>query len=184
MTKRTRVILVIIICFVIVLGLLYQNMEPSAIAEDIKVDATLQINDTTENTHKEYLMDINIIKSKDCHVIIYPYSQSIGVMTYSTNEKEGYFIPGSIGSDGITERVARTELRKNNFIQDNDEVSFVGFCFPDEAGTYKARIYLDKFDDFSELDNPVLVCVYIEEKFGKQLTWAKVVPVNLGTLDD
>jgi hypothetical protein len=123
-------------------------------------------------------MDINIIKSKDSHVAIYPYIDGLGMMTFSTQEKEGYFVPGSIGSDGVTELIAITELKNNGLIDDGKDVSLVGFWFPDEAGKYKARIYLDKFDSFKSIKNPVLVCVYSDEKYGKTLTWSKIVPVT------
>lgn len=179
MAKKTKIWLLIIICLVIVLYLFYQNIRPSVSDEDIKVEATLQSCDSTIYPYKEYVIEIKIEKSKDCHVMIYPYSKEIGRITYNVNdEQEDYFIPSSIGSDGITARAAETELRKNKLIYDMEEISFVGFSFPDEAGTYKARMYVDMLSETNVNSNPMLVCVYVEEKLGKQLTWAKIVPVK------
>ena len=172
--KRKMLIGVFLIAVVIVA---YCNIKPTATKEDITVEATLQINDTTNNKHKEYLVDINITKNKRSHVIIYPYIDGLGMITFSTNEKEGYFVPGSVGSDGVTETMAITELKNNNLINSGKDVSLIGFWFPNEAGQYKARIYLDKFDSFKAIKNPVLVCVYKEEKYGKDLTWSKSIPV-------
>lgn len=178
MFSKYKASLIAIVFLVAIIIVACSNIQPSATKEDITVEASLQINNTTNNTHKEYLIDINIIKKKDSHVIIYPYIDGLGMMTYSTKEKEGYFIPGSIGSDPVTESVAITELKNNNLIEEGEDVSLVGFWFPDEAGEYKARIYLDKLDSFKEIKDPVLVCVYREEKYGKELTWAKIVPIT------
>lgn len=178
MLKKCIIGIIIIVSLVAIVIVAYSNIKPLATKEDITVEATLQINDTTNNTYKEYLMDINIIKNKEGHVAIYPYIDGLGMMTFNTQEKEGYFIPGSIGSDGVTEPIAINELKNNNLIYDEKDVSLVGFWFPDEAGQYKARIYLDKFDSFESIKDPVLVCVYIDEKFGRKLTWAKIVPVT------
>lgn len=156
----------------------YCNIKPTATKEDIAIEAALQINDTANNEHKEYLVDINITKNKDGHVIIYPYIDGLGMMTFITNEKEGYFVPGSIGSDGVTKAIATTELKNNDLINSGNDISLIGFWFPDEAGKYKARIYLDKFDSFKAIKNPVLVCVYKEEKYGKDLTWSKIIPIT------
>jgi hypothetical protein len=178
MWKKSIIGVIVVVFFVAIVIVAYSNIKQSVTKEDITVEAILQINNTTHNEHKEYLMDINIIKNKDSHISIYPYIEGLGMMTFSDQEEEGYFVPGSIGSDGITEPTAITELRNNNLIYDAKDVSLVGFWFPDEAGQYKARIYLDKFDSFKEIKNPVLVCVYLEEKYGRKLMWSKIVPVT------
>ena len=170
---------IIVIIFLAALAVVaYNNVKPSATKGDIAAEAALKINDTTNNTYKEYVMDINFTKNKDCSVAVYPYIDGLGMPTFSAQEKEGYFIPGAIGSDGVTEPIAITELKNNNLIDAGKDVSLVGFWFPYEAGQYKARVYLDKFDNFLAIKNPVLVCVYLEEKYGRQLTWTKVVPVT------
>lgn len=178
MLKKCMIGILIVVSVVAIAIVAYNNIKPSAKKDDITVEATLQINDTTNNTHKEYLMDINIVKNKDSNVAIYPYIDGLGIMTFSSQEKDGYFVPGSIGSDGVTESIAKMELKNNKLIYDGSDVSLVGFWFPDEAGKYKARIYLDKLDDSQSIKNPVLVCVYLEEKYGKELTWSKIVPVT------
>lgn len=183
MIKKVKWMSMILICIGIVLVLIDYNLKPSVSIEDIKVDATLQRNETNAYPHKEYIIDINMIKNKDCNVIIYPYIQGLGMMTYNLNEQEDYFIPSSIGSDGVTVNLATSELRKLNLIQDKDELSLIGFWFPEKEGSYKSRVYLEMLDDFNKINNPVLVCVYLEEKLGKQLTWAKVYPINLGNID-
>lgn len=170
--------MIIVVSLIVIAIVAYDNIKSSATKEDVTIEATVQINDTSNNTHKEYLIDININKTKNSNLAIYPYIEGLGIMTFSSNEKEGYFIPGSIGSDGVTEAIAISELRNNNLIYEGNDISLVGFWFPYEEGQYKARIYLDKFDDFEEIKNPVLVCVYLEKKYGKELTWSKIVPVT------
>jgi len=182
LSKRYRMgIIISLILLAMFLMVGYSNIKPSATQEDISVEATLQINDTANNTYDEYLVDISIIKKRDSQVVIYPYVEGLGAMTFNSDEKEEYFRPGAIGSDGVTEPIAITELKNSNLIDEGNDVSLIGFWFPDEEGQYKARIYLDKFDDFKEIKNPALVCVYIEEKYGKKLTWSKVVPVTFTT---
>ncbi|SFP74369.1 hypothetical protein [Caldicoprobacter faecalis] len=125
MFSKYKASLIAIVFLVAIIIVVYSNIQPSATKEDITVEASLQINNITNNTHKEYLIDI--IKKKDNHVIIYPYIDGLGMMTYSTKEKEGYFIPGSSGSDPVTESVAITELKNNNLIEEGEDVSLVGF---------------------------------------------------------
>lgn len=157
----------------------YCNIKPTATKEDITLEAALRINDTTNNEDKEYLVDIDIIQNKESHVIIYPYIKGLGTMAFSTGEKEGYFVPGSVGSDGVTEAIAITELKNKKLIDSVNDVSLIGFGFPEEVGQYKARVYLDKLDSFKGIENPVLICVYKEEKYGKELTWSKVIPITI-----
>lgn len=178
MPNKYKIEMIIVVLLAILLIVGYSNIKPSATKKDITVEATLKINDSTNNTHDEYLVDINIIKDRDSHVVVYPFIDGLGAMAFSTEEKEEFFVPGSIGSDGVTEAIAIAELKNKNLINKGEDVSLVGFWFPDEAGQYKARVYLDKLGDFKEINDPFLVCVYKEQKYGKELTWSKVVPVT------
>jgi hypothetical protein len=176
---KYRIGIIIIMFLVAAVFIKYRNIEPSAIEKDIIVEATLQLNKTDKNKHKEYLLDINIIKNIESHVIIYPYLEGLGMITYSSEEKEGYFIPSSIGSDNITKRTAVKELRNKNLVGAEDDIELTGFWLPDEAGQYKAQVYLDKLDNFQEIKNPVLACVYRDEILGRELTWSKIIPITI-----
>ena len=129
------------------------------------------------NNYKEYLLSIKMTKNKDCQIAVYPYIDGLGQMSFSEKDKEDYYVPGSVGSDGVTEPIAIKELKKKNIIETGKDVSLIGFWFPDKAEQYKARVYLGKLVNFNAVKHPILVYVYTEKKFGKELTWAKIVPV-------
>jgi hypothetical protein len=172
-----EVIVVIILVFIVIIA--YKNIEPSVTENDIMIEATLRLNDTDNIVYKEYLLDTNITKNKNCNVIIYPYIEDIGAITYNKKEGDGYVILDSIGSDGITDAIALKEIKNTNLVNAGDDISLVGFWVPEEVGQYKVRTYFGKLDNFQEIINPVLVCVFREEKFGKELTWSKLIPITI-----
>ena len=169
----------IIFIFIIVAVVISKNFKPSSTENDIVVEGVLQPNKTGVCDYKEYMLNIKMIKNKDCHVIIYPYIKGLGDITFSEKDKVGYYLPSSIGSDGITEPIAINELKNKNIIENESNVSLTGFWFPDSVGNYKARAYLGKSENFKEIKDPLLVCVYTEKKYGKLLTWSKVVPITV-----
>jgi hypothetical protein len=171
------IIIVAIIISTIVIS--YKSIKPSASQRDIVVQGTLQLNNTGSNNYKEYLLSVNITKNKDCHIMMYPYVEGLANISFNEKEEEGYYNPGTVGSDGVTEPIARNELKSNNIAVTSNEISLIGFWVPYEMGQYKAKIYLDKLDTFKGIRNPVLVCVYTEKKYGKKLTWSKVVPLTI-----
>ena len=168
---RTIVIGVILISIV---SIWYKNIKPSANQNDIVVEAILEPNNTDINDYDEYLLNIKMTKNKNCQVVVYPYIEGLGNMNFSKGD-----LQGGIGSDGVTELIAITELKNNNFIDNRKDISLCGFWFPYEIGEYKSKIYLDKLDTFKNIKNPVLVCVNTEKKYGKELTWSKVVPITI-----
>ncbi len=170
-----------IICILIIVAVVIPKnyIKPSSTENDIVVEGVLQPNKTGVCDYKEYMLNIKMVKNKDCHVIIYPYIKGLGDITFSEKDKVGYYLPDSIGSDGITEPIAINKLKNINIIENESNVSLAGFWFQDSAGKYKARAYLGKTDNFTEIKNPLMVCVYTEKKFGKLLTWAKVVPITV-----
>lgn len=168
---RTIVIGVILIPTV---SIWYKNIKPSANQSDIAIEAMLELNNTDINNYDEYLLNIKMTKNKNCRVAVYPYIEGLGNMNFSKGD-----LQGGIGSDGVTEPIAITELKNNNLIDNRKNVSLIGFWFPYEIGEYKSKIYLDKFDTFKNIKNPVLVCVYTEKKYGKNLSWSKVVPITI-----
>lgn len=171
------IIIITIIISTIVIS--YKSIKPSATQSDIVVQGILQPNNTGTNNYKEYLLSVNITKKKNCHIMIYPYVEGLANISFSEKEEEGYYNPGAVGSDGVTEPIARNELKSNNIVVTNNEISLIGFWVPDEAGQYKEKIYLDRLDTFKEIRNPVLICVYTEKKYGKELTWSKIVPLTV-----
>ena len=173
---RTIVIGVIVISTVVIW---YKSIKPSAIQSDIAVEAILELNNTDINNYDEYLLNIKMTKNKNCQVAVYPYIEGLGNINFSKVDMEEYYLPGSIGSDGVTESIAITQLKNNNLIENRKNVSLCGFWFPYEVGEYKSKVYLDKFDTFKKIKNPVLVCVYTENKYGKELKWSKIVPITI-----
>lgn len=184
MSSKNKVIIIASIIVSVLLGVLvniaYNNIKPSAIEEDIKIEATIKINDTSIHLHKDYIIDVTIEKNKESYVFVYPYMDGLGSITYSPeDEKQGYFVPGSIGGSGMIQSIVIDELKENNLIDDTTDLSVVGLSFPKEEENIKARLYINKLDSFEEMKNPVLVCVYSEKKFGKVLSWSKIVPVTV-----
>jgi hypothetical protein len=169
-----------IIGLIIVLACIvwFSNIRPSANENDITVEGVLELNYTGICDYKEYLLNIKFIKDKDCHIAVYPYISGLGLISFNDADKIKYFIPGSIGSDGVTESIAIQALENKNLVEHGNDDSLIGFWFPDEAGQYEARIYLDKLENSIKIKNPVLILVYHETKFGKQFTWSKVVPIT------
>ena len=102
-------------------------------------------------------------------VAVYPYIEGLGNMNFSKDDIEEYYLPGSIGCDGVTEPIAINELKNNNLIENVKDVSLTlgGFWFPYEAEEYKSKIYLDKLNTFIKVKNPVLVCVYTEKNMAR-----------------
>ena len=168
---------IISVIIIVAVGIWHKSLKPSAIHSDIEVEAILELNNTDINNYNEYVLYIKMTKNKDCNVAIYPYVEGTGNMNFGNVDMKEYYIPGSIGSDGVTEAIAITDLENNNLIDIGEDISLYGFCFPDKAGEYKTKTYLDKFDIFKKIKNPVLVCVYTENKYGKELTWSKIVPI-------
>lgn len=156
----------------------YKSMKPSVNEKDIAVEAILARNNTGVTNDKEYVLDISMNKNKDCQIIVYPYIEGLGAMAFNNVDDRLYYVPNNIGYDGLTEPVAVDELKKEGAVETGKDISLYGFWFPYNAGQYKTRVYLDETDSFKEVKNPVLVCVYTEEKLGKQFTWAKTVPIN------
>ncbi|MDF2943039.1 MAG: hypothetical protein K0S01_1897 [Herbinix sp.] len=169
------IIIIVILLLLVIVG--YENIKPSALENDIHVKASIRLNDTDNCDHKEYVLDTSMMKDKNCHIILYPYIEGLGMMTYSEIEEEDYFLLNSVGSDGFIEPIAVNALRNSFEVSKN--ISLTGFWVPDEVGQYKVRTYFDKLDAFEELNNPVLVCVFYEEKFGKQLKWTKIIPITI-----
>lgn len=169
--------IMIILIIVLIVIIWYKNIKPSVTDRNITVNAVLELNNTDVNDYKEYLLSISMTKHKDCNIAVYPYIDGLGQMAFSEKDKEEYYVPGSVGSHGVSETIAIKELKKKNIIDNGKDVSLIGFWFPDNAGLYKARVYLSKLDNFKAVKNPVLVCVYSEKKYGKELAWAKTVPI-------
>lgn len=170
--------LIIAIVIIVTAILWYKNIKPSVTADDILVESTLEPNTSDINGDKEYLLRIKMTRNEGSNIAIYPYIEGLSHMSFSKRD-EGYFIPGAIGSDGSTEAAAINELKSKNLFHNVEEVSLAGFYFPEKAGKYESKIYLDKLKGASDIENPALVCVYTEKKFGKKLTWTKILPITI-----
>lgn len=172
-------IISMIAIFVLVGSIFYKNIKYSVTESDILVEGALKLNSTGINDYKEYLLEIKMILNKDCHMIIYPYIKDFGPISFGEEVNDNYYVPSSIGRDSFTESTALHELKRNNIIDNEDNISLVGFWVSDKTGQYVARTYLDTLKSIDEIKNPVLVCVYVEEKHGKKLSWSKIIPIKI-----
>lgn len=181
--KRIIKVLLTVIVVVLLLGVVYKvidyNLRASATEKDISIQATLKKNDTDKYVDCDYILDVSITKNKDANIMIYPYIEDKTRFTYSEEEDSSFYIPGCVGSDGITSSLAQNELM--NYINDEDEglYSLIGFGFPDEKGTYKSRFYVNLDRQLESLQDPYLACVYLEKKLWKQITWTSVIPISV-----
>lgn len=165
----------LLILFVFIRYILYANLNPTFTEDDLIIEqGRLELNESGHATHKEYVMELTFIKKKEGHTMIYPYSRDLNVMTFSKEDK-GYYLPSSIGSDGQTENMALDELRKYGLLENNE--SLVGLWLPDEAGTYNVRLYFNG-PIKEKVEVPKLITVSVEERFGKDLSWVKLLDID------
>lgn len=76
--KRKTIGIVAAICILVITAVIFiNNIKPSSTAEDIEVEGFLQLNKTGEINYKDYMLNINMIKKKDCQVIVYPYLKEL-----------------------------------------------------------------------------------------------------------
>lgn len=165
---------IIIIIIVSISGIQKLTIKPSMTEKDILLETYLEVNDI--NVHKEYILNLNMDK-KEGYVMVYPYIKGLSNIAFGN---EGYgrdYISGFVGSDGVTEKIAKEELVSRGIIYIDNNINLVGFSFPNEAGQYKTKIYFDQLESFEEVENPVVICVYKEETLGKIITWSKVIPI-------
>lgn len=107
-------VIAIIIIFISIVVLSYYNIKPSASQKDIIVQGVLELNKTGVNSYKEYLLSINMTKNKDSNIAIYPYIEGLGLMAFSEEDRGEFYLPGSVGSGGVTEPIAIKELQRKN----------------------------------------------------------------------
>lgn len=181
--KRVIKVLLTVIVVVLLLGVVYKvidySLRASSTEKDISIHATLKKNDSDKYVDCDYILDVSITKNKDANIMIYPYIEDRTRFTYSEDEDSSFYIPSSIGSDGITFPLVQNEFKY--YINDEDEglYSLIGFGFPDEKGTYTSRFYVNTDKKLESLKNPYLACVYLEKKLWKQITWTSVIPITV-----
>ena len=83
-----------------------------------------------------------------------------------------------MGNDESDVSLVISELTKNNIINDVPFSSFVGFHIPEEAGTYRVRIYVqgDKGYNFENYDYNNMYLVYIHKE--KKSEWVKLFNIK------
>lgn len=179
MKRVIRVILAVIVV-VLLFGVAYKiidyNLRASSTEEDISIQTILRKNDSGKYVDCDYILDVSITKKKDANIVFYPYIEDESRFTYS-EEEDSFYIPGSIGSDGIS--LSQNELTNHSNDETEGLSSLIGFGFPDEKGTYKSRFYVNSDKQLESLQEPYLVCVYSEQQFWKRITWTTIIPITV-----
>lgn len=180
MKRIIRVILEVIVVMLL-LGVAYKiidyNLHASSTADDVSIQAILRKNDSDKYVDCDYILDVSITKNKDANIALYPYIEDEARFTYSEDEDSSPYIPGSIGSDGIS--LSQNDLMIHSNDEDEGVYSLIGFGFPDEKGTYKSRFYVNSDKQLESLQEPYLACVYSEQKLWKQITWTTIIPITV-----
>ncbi|MGB8452060.1 MAG: hypothetical protein WCD89_06980 [Anaerocolumna sp.] len=151
--------------------------------KDVTIEATLGNNSTGKSEYQKYCLDINIIKNKKGILNIYPYFDGLENITFDPTDKDKFFVPENLEAGGEDYIVAKKILRDNYFLI-NDDLPIVSYILPNEAGEYISRFYLNSEKDLSEIEKPLILCVYTEIRFGKKLSWVKKIPISIITDSD
>lgn len=146
--------------------------------EDVNIEATFMLNNNKQVSHKDYMVEM-VIEKENGLGMVYPYMDGLHhTLSFDANEEEGYFTPGSLGYNDSDVNEVLSELKKNNVINDVPFSSFVGFHIPEETGTYKVRIYVQKDKNYSfenyNFDNMHLIYIHKENRN----EWAKLIKIQ------
>lgn len=141
--------------------------------EVIKIEAILKLNDNKRVNHKDYVLEI-IIDKDFGHNMIYPYMMGLHYnMTYDSNEKDGYYVPSSMGTTESDKKMVVDTLKENDIDSMTDV--FIGFNVPEEPGKYKVRMYFQEGEGFAGFNDFHLI--YLNKEEGNY--WTKLIEVDL-----
>ncbi|MFX3631690.1 MAG: hypothetical protein ACE3L7_11325 [Candidatus Pristimantibacillus sp.] len=179
-------IISIIVVLAVVLATLYymynKEKQKAASPDDIQIKATLKINKNERmiDLDYDYMLEVVIDQKKYSQHIIYPYVEGLGRFSLDPKEDEGYYIPGSIGSAGNDEQLVIQAFRDQQiFFTEKDSSSFIGFYFPEEAGVYKMRVYLEEEANFRPSDPMYMAYVHKGDKgWGLDNNWTKLIEIK------
>ncbi|MFA9557463.1 hypothetical protein ACERII_09175 [Evansella sp. AB-rgal1] len=148
--------------------------------EGLQIEATIKPNRNEEMSHKDYMLEVIIKKDGNGGNMIYPVLEGLSNMSWAERE-EGFFSPGSIGTNTLDEESIRDTLIESEVMgvdRIKDISQLMGFYIPEEAGEYRVRMYFEDTGFFNS-GNQYLVYVHKEEKrFGHEERWTKLVEVN------
>ncbi|WP_026021458.1 hypothetical protein [Paenibacillus senegalensis] len=102
-------------------------------------------------------------------------------MSFDTGEEAEFFVPTSIGSDSADEQKVYDTLKNNRIIDGTakkDQIHFIGFWSPQDAGVHKMRLY---FENKNLLADKEMYLVYVhkeEGRFGKDLGWTQLTSID------
>lgn len=164
----------------------YFTLKPSIKPEDINIRATLKQLENPEDNYYSYLIDL-IVENKSQYPLnlrdgskysymIYPYIPGLGNYTIKDkNSNENKFV---IGSSYSTKKLVIKELKKLGYATNVNNQDLYGFT-SQKKDSFTCQIYFTKLDNISEIDNAYLFFSYTEKKFNKDLSWIKIVPLNI-----
>ncbi|WP_407268462.1 DUF3221 domain-containing protein [Radiobacillus sp. PE A8.2] len=149
---------------------------------NVSIDAALTVNTNDDLDYKDYMLEVTVKKGQGNN-ITYPVMKGLFGMTFTDQEDDGYYIPTSIGTGGIDEQIVVKALKRINILDKNVEKypysGFIGFFTPEEAGTYKLRMYFNKSEDFDPTEDMYLVYIHRSSGiFGNNVNTTKVVKVD------
>ena len=122
---------------------------------------------------------------------IYPYIEGFTMAAWDfykginangeTIGSEGYYF----GSDGRTQQIAANKLKEAGIITERDRQQDLsiggtdGFTYIGEKFPTKVRLYLTPVDKELTSKKAFLVYSHYESRWGKDLSWAKIVPLKV-----
>lgn len=171
-----------IVLTILIVSLIYYFQKELLYKEDVEIVATLKDNDVDSDdyyAYKEYRLEVEISKSKDGIITMFPIIEGVGRASYGKEDTDEYFVPTNIGSTGFVNLIVLDVIEKEKLLENADKNIFLrGLWIPKEAGEFKIRPFMSKLEDFKEVKNPVLICVYHEEIFGIDFSWSKIIPIK------
>jgi hypothetical protein len=159
----------------------HEEKKKAATPEDIHIEAVLKPVTNEKMDYKDYTLEVVIRKEKHSSHMIYPYIEGLGHLSFDSEEEEGFYLPGSVGSGAGDEEMVREAFRNQGIPYKEDVISFVGFYSPDEAGVVKMRMYLQDWAGFEPSAPMYLTYVHRGERgYGLDKSWTKIVEIKSG----
>lgn len=193
---KTSTILIIVIAMLLVIGIanlgrILKKPEPTIKSEDIIIKGILKENRLTDdnlitqnsNWYK-YIIELSVdnknkkmLNGEDYYNFIYPYVDRIGTILVEgidsngkTNKKNNYLI-GTFGKDVP---LVREQLKDYTL----DTKFIIGFSNNDLVDSYNCRVYIPTDIKYDSIKNPCIVYIHHEIIKGKDVSWAKIIPLE------
>lgn len=139
------------------------------------------INEKNNEIEKDIKVDISLQKSQKGDLLLYLVIEDTVRMTFDSRDKNNdeFYIPNSIGSDGVSDKLFKDLVDRNEVADIGTELFLKGIPISHNKQEFHLRTYLNKTKDFVGYNNPVIVCVYYKDILGHRYSWTKIVLIEI-----